>query len=70
MLFCLFGFLKTWLYHGRLPRLRSDKFKCCHKRDRAGRERTVTAGGKEKEREIDRLIESEREKKEKRERER
>ena len=40
--FCLFGFLMsssaTRLYRGRVPRLKSDNFKCCHTRDRAGRQ--------------------------------
>ena len=27
----------TWLYRGRIPRLTSDNFTCCHTRDRAGR---------------------------------
>ena len=37
---CLFGFLtsssSTRLYRGRVPRLTSDNFTCCHTRDRAG----------------------------------
>ena len=38
---CLVGFLTssstTRLYRGRVPRLTSDNFTCCHTRDRAGR---------------------------------
>ena len=38
---CLVGFLTsssaTSVYHGRVPRLTSDNFSCCHTRDRAGR---------------------------------
>ena len=42
---CLFGWLvglftsssTTRLYRGRVPRLTSDNFMCCHTRDRAGR---------------------------------
>ena len=37
----LFGFLTslstTRRYRGRVPRLTSDNFTCCHTRDRAGR---------------------------------
>ena len=40
-LFCLFDFLTssttTRLYCGRIPRLKSDNFICCHIRDPAGR---------------------------------
>ena len=39
--FCLFGFLTssstTRLYSGRVPKLTSDNFTCCHTRDRAWR---------------------------------
>ena len=38
---CLFGFLTsssiTRLYRGRVPKLASDNFTCCHTRDRVGR---------------------------------
>ena len=38
---CLVGFLTSSsasrLYRGRVPRLTSDNFTCCHTRDRAGR---------------------------------
>ena len=37
---CLFGFFTsssaTSLYRGRVPRLTSDNFTCCHTQDRAG----------------------------------
>ena len=44
----MFGFLTsssaTRLYRGRVPRLTSDNFTCCHTRDRAGRPRLLSEG--------------------------